>query len=287
MTDRIPASIEVAPKQAIESEALPGLFPSGTSVYITDIGTDTIADHVAAARRVRDLGYEPVPHFASRRLTARDQLEERVARLSAEAGVRDVLVIGGGLPREAGDFASTMHVLETGVFDRNAIRRIGVAGHPEGSPDFGEEAAIQALRLKQAFAERTGADLRIVTQFGFAPDTFIEWAKSLKSNGIDLPVHLGVAGPATLKTLLRFAALCGVGNSIAFLKHHALKVTALAGTQSPETVVEPIEAFWRANPDGPIAQIHAFPFGGIAKTSDWLFERGSWLHEQAMRTAAE
>ena len=287
MTKHIPASIEVAPKQAVESEALPGLFPHGTSVYITDIGTDTIDNHVAASRRVRDLGYEPVPHFASRRLASRESLETRVKRLSGEAGVRDVLVIGGGLPREAGEFASTMHVLETEVFDRNGIRRIGVAGHPEGSPDFDDEAAVQALRLKQAFAERSGADLRIVTQFGFAPDTFISWSKSLKAHDIDLPVHLGVAGPATLKTLLRFAALCGVGNSISFLKRHALKVTALAGTQSPEEIVSPIEQFWRANPEGPIAQIHAFPFGGLQKTSDWLFERGSWQTDEALSTAAE
>ena len=287
MTDYIPASIEVAPAQAIESEALPGLFPLGTSVYITDIGTDTIETHVAAAKRVRDLGYEPVPHIAARRLISRNSLEDRVAQLSAEAGVRDVLVIGGGLPREAGEFGSTMHVLETGVFDRNAIRRIGVAGHPEGSPDFGEEAAIQALRLKEAFAERTGAELRIVTQFGFAPDAFIDWAKSLTAHGVSLPIHIGVAGPATLKTLIKFAALCGVGNSISFLKRHALKVTALAGTQSPEDVVEPIERFWRENPNGPIAQVHAFPFGGIAKTSAWLYERGSWRNHEALRTAAE
>ena len=285
--NHIPASIEVAPSQAIGSEALPGLFPQGTSVYITDIGTDTIDDHVAASRRVRDLGYEPVPHVAARRLTSHQSIEDRIARLSGEAGVRDVLVIGGGLPREAGEFASSMHVIETGVFDRNAIRRIGVAGHPEGSPDFTEDVAIQALKLKQAFAERTGAEVRIVTQFGFAPNRFIAWARSLRSHGIDLPIHLGVAGPASLKTLLRFAALCGVGNSISFLKRHALKVTALAGTQSPEDIVGPIEDAWRADPEGPIAQVHVFPFGGIKKTSEWLYERGSWQTEDAYRTAAE
>ena len=277
MTNRIPASIEVAPAQAIGSDALPGHFPAGTSVYITDIGTDTIDTHVAAARRVRDLGYEPVPHVASRRLTTRATLEERIARLAAEAGVRDVLVIGGGLKDHAGEFDSTMGVLETGILDRHGIRRIGVAGHPEGSPDFDEGTALDALRLKRNFAARTGADLRIVTQFGFAPERFTAWADGLAAHGLDVPVHLGVAGPATLKTLLKFAALCGVGNSIEFLRRNALKVTALMGTQSPEDVVGPIEAHWRANPKSPIAGIHAFPFGGLQKTADWLRERGSWV----------
>ena len=287
MTTRIPASIEVAPKQAIESDVLPELFPRGTSVYVTDIGTDTIDDHVAASRRVRDLGYEPVPHFASRRLTTRETLERRVARLADEAGVRDVLVIGGGLKEHAGEFDSTMAVLETGLFDRHGIRRIGVAGHPEGSPDFDEGTALDALRLKKNFAARTDADLRIVTQFGFDADRFIAWAEGLRAHGIDVPVHLGVAGPASLKTLLKFAALCGVGNSIEFLRRHALKVSALMGTQSPEEVVGPIEAHWRANPSTPIAQIHAFPFGGLQKTAGWLRQRGSWTEPVAASVAAE
>ena len=287
MMNRIPASIEVAPAQAIESDALPGLFPHGTSVYVTDIGTDTIDTHVAAARRVRNLGYEPVPHVASRRLTTRATLEERIERLAAEAGVRDVLVIGGGLKDHAGEFDSTMSVLATGVFDRHGIRRIGVAGHPEGSPDFDDAAALDALRLKRNFAERTGAELRIVTQFGFAPDKFTAWADGLAAHGLDVPVHLGVAGPATLKTLLKFAALCGVGNSIEFLRKNALKVTALMGTQSPEDVVAPIEAHWRTNPRTPIAQIHAFPFGGLKKTADWLHERGSWVDQPTAAVAAE
>ena len=284
---RIPASIEVAPAQALQPGTLDGLFPRGTSVYLTDIGTDTIDTHVEASRRVRDLGYEPVPHIASRRLTTRATLEERVARLADEAGVRDMFVIGGGLKEHAGEFDSTMSVLSTGLFDRHGIRRIGVAGHPEGSPDFDDATALDALRLKRNFAERTGAELRIVTQFGFDADRFIAWSDDLRAHGLDVPVHLGVAGPATLKTLLKFAALCGVGNSIEFLRRNALKVTALVVPQSPETVVGPIEAHWRTDERTPIAGIHAFAFGGLKKTADWLYERGSWTEMEAAKVAAE
>ena len=143
----IPASIEVAPKQAIESADLPGLFPAGTWVYITDIGSDPSPVLAKAARRVRDLGYEPVPHFASRRLTTRHALEERIKAMAGEAGVTNVLVIGGGLEKPAGDFTSTMEVLETGFFDAYGITDIGIAGHPEGSPDFNEAVAIAAATI--------------------------------------------------------------------------------------------------------------------------------------------
>jgi methylenetetrahydrofolate reductase (NADPH) len=273
---RIPASIEVAPKQAIESADLPGLFPAGSRVYITDIGTDTTDTLVAAARRITNLGYTAVPHFASRRLSTKGALEERIKRTVGEAGVKDVLIIGGGLDKQAGEFGSTMQVLETGFFDQNGILDIAVAGHPEGSPDFSEAVALEALKLKQAFAERTGARVRIVTQFGFDAKKFIAWADGLKAAGVDLPVHLGVAGPAKITTLIKYAAMCGVGNSISFLKKNAMSLTALATSHSPEDVVGPIEKHFLANPDSAIKQIHVFPFGGLKKSAEWLVERGSW-----------
>ena len=274
--DKIAASIEVAPRQAVESADLPGLFPKGTHVYVTDVGTDSTDTLVAAARRLRELGFEPVPHFASRRLTTRPALEERVRRMSEEAGVDNILVIGGGLERQAGDFSSTMEVLETGYFDKYGISSIGVAGHPEGSPDFSDEVAMAALRLKKSFAERSDAKLRIVTQFGFDAQKFISWADGLKEHGIDLPVHLGVAGPAKITTLLKFAAMCGVGNSISFLKKNALSLTTLATSHSPENVVGPIEEHVLSGAPTPVRQIHVFAFGGLKKTSEWLEDRGTW-----------
>lgn len=283
---RIAASIEVAPKQAIESQDLPGLFPSGSRVYITDMGTDTVDTLTAAAKRVTDLGYKPVPHFACRRLTTRAALETRIRRAAEEAGVTDVLVIGGGLERPAGEFNSTMQVLETGFLDRYGITEIGIAGHPEGSPEFSEAVALEALRLKKNFGERTGARLRIVTQFGFDAEAFIGWAEGLRESGIDLPVHLGVAGPAKITTLIKYAAQCGIGNSITYLKKNAFALTALATSHSPEGVVGPIERHVLDNPASNIKQIHVFPFGGIKKASEWLVERGSWNSDTTAPVAA-
>ncbi|PYE90063.1 methylenetetrahydrofolate reductase [Phyllobacterium leguminum] len=273
---RIAASIELAPKQAIESQDLPSLFPAGSRVYITDMGTDTVDTLTTAARRVSDLGYKPVPHFACRRLTTKAALEVRIQRAAEEAGVTDVLIIGGGLERPAGEFNSTMQVLETGFFDRYGITEMGIAGHPEGSPDFSEAVAIEALRLKKNFGERTGARLRIVTQFGFDAEHFIIWSEGLRDAGIDLPVHLGIAGPAKITTLIKYAAMCGIGNSITYLKKNALSLTALATSHSPEGVVGPIERHVLENPTSNIKQIHVFPFGGIRQASEWLVERGTW-----------
>ncbi len=273
---KIPASIEVSPKQALESADLPTLFPAGTRVYITDVGTDPAPTLVAAAKRVTELGYNAVPHFASRRLTSRAALEDRIKATTQEAGVTDVLVIGGGLEKQAGDFSSTMEVLDTGFFDQNGVTHIGIAGHPEGSPDFNDDVAMHALRLKKQFGERTGAKMRIVTQFGFDGTSFANWALKLRDSGIDMPVHLGVAGPAKITTLVKYAAMCGVGNSLSFFKRNTRSIATLATKHSPEGVVGPIEKAWAENPNGGIAQIHVFPFGGVKNSAEWLAQRGTW-----------
>jgi len=276
MANKIAASIEISPKQAVESEDLNGLFPEGTRVYITDVGADSAETINAGAKRVNQFGYVAVPHFASRRLSTHAALEHRISMLTSDAGVEDVLVIGGGLEQQAGDFGSTMEVIDTGLFDRYGIKKMGVAGHPEGSPDFDDAAAEEALKLKKAFAERTGIEVRVVTQFGFDAAKIIQWTDGLAAAGIDLPVHLGVAGPAKLTTLVKFAAMCGVGNSLDFLKKRASAITALVSGFDPDEIVNPIEQHALANTTGAIKQIHVFPFGGIKKSTEWLQNRGSW-----------
>ena len=265
----------MAARQAIESADLPGLLPPGTRLYITDIGTDNTSTLVGAARRVTDLGYIAVPHIACRRLTTSTALEERL-KAFADAGVRDVLVIGGDIKPQVGAFSSSMEVLETGLLDKYGITQIGIAGHPEGSRDFSEQVAIEALRTKQAWGERTGATVRIVTQFGFDADTFIGWAQGLRAHGIDLPIYLGVTGPAKITTLLKYAAVCGVGNSVNFLKKRAKSITTLAVGYAPEDFVQAVEAHLHQYPESPIEQLHVFPFGGMKTATKWLKDRGSW-----------
>ncbi len=275
---RLPASVEVTAKHAIESTELPSLFPAQTRVYIPDIGVET-ETMIRAARRIRDLGYVAVPHVAARRLTTRAALSDRIKPLAEEAGVGDVLIIGGDLDRPAGDFSSSVEVIETGLFDAFGIREIAIAGHPEGCSSFSDAVAIEALQLKAAVGERTDAKLRIVTQFGFDAERIISWAQALHGHAIDLPVHVGVAGPAKITTLLKYAAMCGVGNSLSILKKRAGALATLMTRFSPETVVEPVERHLAATPDSPISQIHAFPFGGISQTAQWLRARGSWPAE--------
>jgi methylenetetrahydrofolate reductase (NADPH) len=273
----LPASIEILPKQIPTSDQLRILLPVGTRVYLTDIGTTgTYAEMLVAARRLRDVGCIPVPHIAARRIKSLMALETHIGKIAEQAGVNDVLVIGGGATTPVGPYASTMDLLETGLLQRFGIKDIAVAGHPEGSPDFTEASALEALRHKKAFADQTGARLRIVTQFGFDLARVMAWADDLAKIGIDVPVHVGVAGPAKFATLIKYATLCGIGNSLSMLKRSAGDLLSLATGYSPESFVMPIEEHSSTLARPGISQMHVFPFGGLEKTSSWLRRRGSW-----------
>ncbi|MBN9333169.1 SAM-dependent methyltransferase [Devosia sp.] len=273
----LPASIEVLPRQIPAREQLATLLPAGTRVYLTDLGgSDTDAEMLVAARRLTDIGCKAVPHLAARRMASRQALERRVGRLAEEAGVDDLLVVGGGVPTPVGPYGSAMEILETGTLHRYGIKDIAVAGHPEGSPDIPDATAMDALRQKQALAQEAGLRLRIVTQFGFDPLRTLAWIDNLARIGIDIPVHVGVAGPAKLTTLTRYAALCGVGNSLSMLKRGAGSFWSLTTGYSPEAFVLPLEEQLAALARPAISQMHIFPFGGLETASNWLRQRGSW-----------
>ncbi|MBL4646791.1 MAG: 5,10-methylenetetrahydrofolate reductase [Hyphomicrobiales bacterium] len=272
----LPVSIEASPTQILKNEAIGELFPSGSWVYLTDVGTAPLETMVAAAKKLKSHGFEAVPHIPARRITSNVDLEHRISALVNEAGVSNVLVIAGEAEHQQGPYASTMDILQSDVLSANGIARIGVAGHPEGNTSISDEMILSSLRAKSDFAQNTDAQMRIVTQFGFDTASFLSWADSLPGLGIDLPVHLGMAGPAKMTTLIKYAAICGVGPSLRFLRKRMSALSALALGYDPEPALADLEAHLAANPASLIQAAHVFPFGGLKKSANWLDERGSW-----------
>ncbi|MBU2531264.1 MAG: methylenetetrahydrofolate reductase [Alphaproteobacteria bacterium] len=273
---RLAASIEISPAHVAKRPELLRHIPPATRAYIVDLGANSPSEWASICQRVVAAGLEPVPHIAARRFTSRKHLDARLAAVVREAGVRDVLLIAGEATPPAGPYRSSMDVLESGLLERHGIRRIAVAGHPEGHPAMSSQAAADALHWKQAYAARTEADMRIVTQFGFRPDQALAWAARLATAGIRLPVHLGIAGPASVGSLLKYAAMCGVMASGRFLARNGAAVTSLMTQHSPEQYVAPVEEHVAAQSACLIKQFHVFPFGGIARAAEWLEARGSW-----------
>lgn len=267
-------SIEITPKQSEKLPLLASRLRPGTSVFIALIDPADRPGQIAAARAVREHGLEPVPHIPARFILDRADLEDRLARLTGEAGVTHMLVLGGGAPEPLGIYDAAIQLLATGLFEKNGVMRVGLAGHPEGNPDIvrrhGEAMLLRALRDKQDCASEHGLSAHISTQFLFEARPVADWARSLRAAGIDLPIRVGVPGPATIRTLAKYALMCGVGNSARFIRRQALNVTKLLTISTPDDFIADLARLSSDEPDLRIEAPHIYPFGGFDRLFEWL-----------------
>ncbi|QCI99501.1 methylenetetrahydrofolate reductase [Agrobacterium larrymoorei] len=267
-------SIEVMPRTAAKIEDFNALLPQGTRVYIAHIAGTPVEDMVATAKRLREDGFAVMPHFPARSIPDRPTLEDWIKRYRNDADVTEALLLGGGEVRPAGSLESSIQLLESELFDRNGFTRLHVAGHPEGNKDIDRDGTTSnvdgALKWKNDFANLTDADMAIVTQFGFDPKVIIEWAERVAQAGITLPIHVGIAGPAKLQTLLQFAVSCGVGPSLKVLQKRALDVTRLLSPYEPTDMVAALGDYVASHPNTLISQLHLFPLGGIKPAAEWM-----------------
>jgi methylenetetrahydrofolate reductase (NADPH) len=276
------ASIEVTPKAAPELPELDSLLPPGTNVYVTALPGAELDDLVAAARSVRAAGHEPVPHIPARAIAGRDVLERLLGALSTEAGVVDVLVVGGSVKDQAGEYSSSIEILESGLLERHGIIRAGVAGHPEGTPDIPPDAVRASLAAKNAFAAGSPIELRLVSQFALAAEPYVVWERAIRAEGNRLPVFAGIPGVTSPATLLKYGLACGIGPSLEILRKQTGGLLKLATTRQwrPDDVARGIAEAAAADPDSLIRGLHVFPFGGLRRSAEWLAEMRADVHAQ-------
>ena len=261
------ASIEITPRDAWAGPRLRDLFPIGTEVFVNYPGSVTHHDVVAACVRLRRAGFEPVPHVASRRLASYTQADDFLRRAAGEAGVATVLLIGGDAEPPVGPFRDSLALLASGVVERHGIRRVAFAGYPEGHPLIGAHTLDAVLRAKIALAERVGLASGIVTQFGFEAEPIRRWIEALRADGIACPVRVGVAGPASVAILAKFAVRCGIGASLRALARGHTAFARILVEASPDRLIEALIA--GENQGTPIDRLHIFTFGGLRRTAEW------------------
>ena len=262
-------SIELTPRDSKALDAAVSRLDPGTEVSLTWIPDADPVDMVAPAAKLRRAGLSPMPHIGARHLKNARQLEELVERL-AGAGVDRILVIGGDRARPAGPYDSSLAVMQTGVFQKAGIVRMAIGGFPEGNPHIPDHVLNQALAGKADFARREGLQLSIVTQFCFKAEPIVAWLRSIRARGIDVPVRVGLAGPAGLITLARYAVRCGIGNSLRVLTENPSFARVLT-EKGPAPIIQGIAASMDGNgPPLGIAGLHFYVFGGFNRTVDWI-----------------
>jgi methylenetetrahydrofolate reductase (NADPH) len=264
-------SVEVTPGGAKKVEDFRDILRPGTTVFVTFLPGSDIKDTVECVKRLSAEGMNPVPHFAARSIPSKAFFEETLKVLQAEAQVDEALLIGGGVDNPVGDFASSMEVLRTDLFQQYGITKLGVAGHPEGSPDIPPANVTAALLEKNVYAKEHGIEMYITTQFCFESEPIIEWDKRIRAEGNELPIHIGIPGLATIKTLMGHAKACGIGPSIRVLTRQAANIAKLMTTRMPDKITRQLARYQAEDADCGITQCHLYPLGGMKKSAAWMY----------------
>ncbi len=264
-------TIETTPGSAAKIPDYRDHLRAGTSVSVTFLPGSDFADTISTAGRLKQEGFDPAPHFAARSIPSQADFESYLKRLQAEVGITQVVALGGAVDQPLGPFESSMQLLETGLFDKYGIKQIGVAGHPEGSPDISDKGLKQALDWKNSFAQRSDADFYIATQFCFEAAPIIAWDQAIRADGNRLPIHIGVPGLATLKTLINHAKACGIGPSMRFLTRQARNVAKLMTVSAPDRLLLDLAHYKASDPDCGIRKAHIYPLGGLRRSAAWAY----------------
>ncbi len=264
-------TIETTPKAAEKVPHFGERANPGTKIYVTFLPGSDFEGTLQVTKRIIDEGFTPIPHLAARSMPSAEFFETSVKKL-ADLGVEDVLCIAGGVKDPLGPYSDTMQLLGTGILDKAGMKTIGLAGHPEGSPDMSDEAIWDAVKWKNEYNQRTDASCYQVTQFAFEAPPIVAWDKALREAGSTMPIYIGLPGLATIKTLLRFGLEAGVGPSISFIRKQAMNVMKLMNVSTPSKQLIGIAEHVASDPESLIKGVHLYPLGGLKKTALWAKE---------------
>jgi len=264
-------SIEISPHDDLAGGGLRELVDPGMRVFVNHPASVTHHDIVAACAKLRGAGFIPVPHVAARRLASFTQARDFMERAAAEAGVNSVLLIGGDPDRPVGPFHSSFDLLATGVVERHGITEAIFAGYPEGHPRIDARTLDTALYAKIALAREQGLEVAVITQFGFEATPIQRWIALLRARSPGCPIRVGVAGPASVATLAKFAFRCGVGASLRALARGHTAFARILVEVTPDAIIGSLVAGEHSGM--PIDGLHVFTFGGVRRTTEWMNAR--------------
>ena len=260
-------TIELNPKVRHKINSIP--LEKKNNVYITYLPDASENEILETIEFVSKNNLTPITHLPARTMKNLNHVHQFLSQVRERTDSKKILVIGGG-GNQLGQITSSLEILNSGLLEENDFNKIGIAGHPEGSPDISQETIDNFLNDKFELTKTKGLNLELVTQFFFDAAPFINWCEELTKKKITIPVRVGFPGPASFKTLLNFGIMSGVGNSINFLKKNSSKVSDLLTKTSNDEMLISLAEF--ANKNSPLKSFHCFPFGGFEKTCLWLNE---------------
>ena len=261
-------SLEMTAKEITGLREAASLIRPGTQVAVTFLPGEELEQRVEAAVTVRELGFEPIVHLSARRIESEAQLDWYLGEITQKAGVKRVFIIAGDPPEAEGPYETSLQIIESGLLEKHGIEIVGVGGHPEGHPNNTPAELWDWMERKIAAVRAHGMVPLVVTQFAFDDDAIVAWLAEMRARGIDVPVRLGVPGPAGIKRLLGFAKRCGVGASTSVLLKYGISITNLLGSAGPDKLVGSLEE--KLTPAHGRVRLHLYPFGALTASANWI-----------------
>jgi methylenetetrahydrofolate reductase (NADPH) len=262
-------SMEMTGKDVAKVENAAGVIPPGTRINVTFLENEDLAMRVTAAAAVKRLGFTPVPHISARRIKSQDMLEEYLSALRDIGAGDNVLIIGGDPTVPMGPYEESLAVIESGILQQYGVKHISMGGHPSGDPNIPATVLIPALQKKAAALTQLNLPGAIITQVDFDVDRVLQWIAEVREAGVDLPIRVGVPGPASVKLLLGFASRLGISTSTTIAKKYGLSVTNLLGKAGPENFIRDLQAGLEPGQHG-VVKLHFYTFGGFKTTAEWI-----------------
>ncbi len=243
-------------------------LPAGVPVYLTAIPGKPLEELVESSVAIRAAGLEPVPHLSARHFENVQMADDVTAALVRRANVRSLLLVGGDVAQPKGSVRDALSLIESGIFEKHGIARVGLPGFPDGHPQMSEDELEANLVTKLAALQQRGVESEIVTQFCFDAKPLLRWFDWLRARGVNAPVRIGLAGPTSLLTWLNYARKCGVKASAEALASRSGLVKQAFKAVAPDPLIRTLAG---AVASGRIqnAQPHLFAFGGIGQTAQW------------------
>src|SRR5438874_881742 len=266
-------SLEMGGDAPEDAQLIASLLPAGTPVYVNHLPRRELSHTLPALIALSEAGLEPVPHVAARRIVSRAEVETFLKQAVRLANVRKVLLIGGDVPEPLGPYAEGAALMRDGLLSACGVQQVGLPGYPEGHPRIASATLAAALAEKLALAGAQGLGAYVVTQFSFAPNRIVEYCADLARRAADVPVYVGVPGPTSPRTLLRYAQRCGVGASLRALQAQGMGAVRLFTNVDPSDQLTALARHMRAGSASNVVGVHLYSFGGVATTAHWINAR--------------
>ena len=266
-------SMEMTGKDVTKVENAARVIPPGTRINVTFLENEDLAMRVAAAAAVKRLGFTPVPHISARRLKSQEMLEEFLTGLRDVGATENVFSVGGDPAVPLGPYEDSLALIESGVLQQYGVKHVSIGGYPDGHPDIATDVLWSALEKKAAALSRLNLPGAVITQVDFDVDRVLSWVAEVREHGVDLPIRVGVPGPASVKLLLGFAGRLGISTSTTIAKKYGLSVTNLLTKAGPENFIRDLRAGLDPGRHG-VVKLHFYTFGGFKTTAEWIASHG-------------